>query len=214
MPLQVFASYSGGTLSRPIARILAQLATPGTQFACPEEPAEVRIFKAGAPYGILLQRDTTNPSAPAAGRWGYVGGVVRLGTALQTGEIAVAISSGEKLFELQTTQNNKQMFIANTDDSKDRTKVQVLYLANTETNKSYVEVALTFQDLLGSEGASTSWFALSTDGTNYSSTISFTNINPGEVRTFYARAIVPANQETMNYRDIYLQISSIELSTL
>lgn len=214
MPLELYASYSGGTVSNPIATILATLSNSGTQFACPTKPAEVRIFKTGAPYGELLTEDTTNPSSPAAGKWGYSGGMVKLGTALQNGETAVAISSGVKLFETQTTQNNKLMFIANSSDPKDKTKIQTVYLKNTDTNKQHVEISITFQDFLASEGASTSWCTISEDGTNYSASLSIASMAPGAVKTLYVKAVVPDNQQTLNYRDIYLKIESIEVSIL
>jgi len=214
MSLELYASYSGGTVSNPIATILATLSNSGTQFACDTKPAEVRIFKTGAPYGELLTEDTTNPSSPAAGKWGYSSGMVKLGTPLQNGETAVAISSGVKLFETQTTQNNKLMFIANSSDVKDRTKIQTVYLKNTDTTKQHVEISITFQDFLASDGASTSWCSISEDGTTYSDSLSIASMAPGEVKTLYVKAVVPENQQTMNYRDVYLKIESIEISTL
>lgn len=214
MPLELYASYSGGTVSRPIAKILATLSGPGVEFPCAEEPAEVRVFSSSAPYGALIPKTNGQQNTPSSGTWGYSAGIVKLGTPLSDGEIAVAISAGEKLFEQQTTQNNKLNFIANSADEKDRTKVQVLYLKNTDTDKKHIEVTISFQDLLDSVGASANWSSLSLDNTEFSSSLSFAEINPGEVKTFYAKTVVPLNQETMNYRDVYLQIESTEVSTL
>ena len=207
--------YADSGFTQRIMEILGTLSDSGSQFTVSEEPAEVRIFEAGKPYGQLLTKNTSTPTSPAAGEWGYSGGTVYLGSALTSGQTAVAFSTGQRIFEGVNTLSGKSKFLSSSADANDRTKKQQIWIKNDAADKQYTSVSVaSVNDLLASEGADPSWITLSADDTTYNSApLSLSDITASGSVSFWIQCVVPQNTPVENLRDVYVTVEALEEST-
>lgn len=213
--------YADSGFTQPIRSILATLAGDGvtTQFSVSEEPDELRVFKTGKPYGEFLTKNTTTPTTPGAGEWGYSGGTVYLGTAPASGETAVAFSAGIRIFENVNTISGQPKFLSSSVDVNDRTKQQQIWIKNDAADRQYTSVQVSaINDFLAGEGADPSWIEVAPDnagspGTWQSTPLSLSDIAASGSGTFWIKCIVPQNTPVENYRDVYVTVEAIEEST-
>lgn len=215
MALQIYAD---SNFTQLIVKVLGYLQGDGTtnSFAVESEPAEVRLYTAGKPYGELLTKNTSTPTTPAAGEWGYDSGIVYLGTVPTSGETVVAFSSGQRIFEGVNTLSGKARFVSNSANENDRTKKQQLWIKNDSASEGYEQITVNcLLDFLSGEGADTSWITFSLDDTTYAAgPLTLPNIDANGSSSFWIKAVVPQNNETMNYRDLTITIDAIEYSLL
>lgn len=206
--------YADSLLTTPVVEILGTLSDSGNQFSVTSEPAEVRVFDSSHTYGLMLTKNTSTPTSPGSGEWGYSNGTVYLGSPLTTGQTAVAFSSGQRIFEGVNTVSGLAKFLSSSADPNDRTKIQQLWLANDDSSKNYTSVQVeAILDFVASAGADPFWFSLSADGSNWiSAPLSLSNITGVGSVTFYVKCVVPQDTPVENYRDVYLKISGIEES--
>lgn len=213
--------YADAGFTQPLRTILAMLNGDGATntFAVSEEPDEVRLFGAGKPYGELLVKNTTTPTTPSAGEWGYSGGTVYLGNAPAVGETVVAFSGGVRIFEGVNTVSGQVKFLSSSDDVNDRTKIQQLWIKNDAVDREYTEVSVvSIIDLVAGEGADVSWFSVAPDnagspGTWQATPLNLANIGASGSVSFWLKCVVPKDTPVENLRDIYITVRAIESST-
>jgi len=211
--------YSDSGLTQRIVEIVGSLSDSGSQFNVSEEPAEVRIFESGKPYGQLLTKNTSTPTSPSSGEWGYSAGVVYLGDALSSGQTAVAFSTGTRIFEGVNTLSGLAKFLTSSADADDRTKQQQIWIGNTASDRKYTDVSVSaINDLLSGEGADPSWIELAPDnsgspGTWQSAPLSLSDIAASGSTSFWIKCVVPQGTPVENLRDVYVTIQAYEEST-
>ncbi len=218
--------YADSGFTQPLAMVLGRLKDSGTSFAVSDAPAEVRKYSSTAPNGDLLTQNTSTPTSPSSGQWGYSNGTVYLGDALASGETAVAFSSGQRVLEGVNTLSGKAKFATNTTDANDRIKQQQIWLKNTETAKQYTNVSISLADIVSGAGSDVSRYQFAPDssgtpgtfgsagGTLTSSEVAgLATMSPGGSVTFWVKCTVPANDPVANLRDIEIVATSTEEAT-
>ncbi len=204
--------YKDQAKTTPIKAILGMLAGNGTAktFTVEGNPAEVRKYSTSAPYGQLLVSGT-DYSVTDNGDGTYT---ITLTTAPASGETVVAFDNGTPIFD-------NMYAIGNSATESDRTMEQVLWIAAEGVNAKNVTVSI--NDLVSGAGADASWHYLAPDsdgngntpGTYGSAGVSLNlgDINDGSVVPFWVKVVVPQGTEMENYRDIYLEVQSLQFST-
>ena len=204
--------YKDQAKTTPIKTILGKLEGDGTttSFTVEGAPAEVRKYSASAPYGQLLV-EGTDYSVTDNGDGTYT---ITLTTAPATGETVVAFDSGEPIF-------NDQYAIGNSTSEADRTLEQVLWLAAEGVEAKNVTVSIL--DLVSGAGADPAWHYLAPDSDGTGSTpgtygAAGASLNLGDIAAdsvvpFWVKAVVPQDTPMENYRDVYLEISTLQFST-
>jgi hypothetical protein len=223
MGLQFYAD-SGAT--QPIRMVLGSLSDSGSSFAVDAEPNEVRKYNTSAPNGNLLTKNTSTPTSPGTGEWGYSSGTVYLGDALTSGDTAVAFSAGVRVLESVNTLSGKAKFATNTGVVNDRIKQQQLWLKNTESAKQYTNVSISLADIVSGAGSDVSRYQFATDnsgtpnafgtaGGSLTSTdiAGLATMAPSDVVTFWVQCTVPENDPVANLRDIEIKATSTEEAT-
>ena len=201
--------YKDSAKTTPIKTILGKLVGDGstTSFTVEGNPAEVRKYSTSAPYGQLLTAGT-DYSVTDNGDGTYT---ITLSTAPASGETVVAFDNGEAIFA-------NDYAIGNSTNEADRTIEQQLWIAAEGVNAKNVTVSI--QDLVAGAGADPAWHYLAPDnsgspGTYGSAGASLTvgDINDGNVVPFWIKVVVPEGTAMENYRDVYLEIQSLQFSS-
>jgi len=204
--------YKDQAKTTPIRVILGQLEGNGTatSFTVNENPAEVRKYSTSAPYGELLVSGTDyNVTDNGDGTY-----TITLTSAPASGETVVAFDAGEPIFA-------DSYAIGNSSVEADRTMEQVLWIAAEGVNAQNVTVKIS--DLVSGAGADPNWHYLAPDSDGTGSTpgaygdagaaLNLGDINDGDVVPFWIKVIVPENTPMENYRDVYLEVQSLQFST-
>lgn len=223
MGLQFFADSS---FSRPLRMVLGSLSDSGSSFTVDAAPNEVRKYSSTSPNGDLLAKNTSTPTSPSSGEWGYDSGAVYLGDTLTSGETAVAFSSGERMLENANTLSGKPKFATNTGVTNDRIKQQQVWLKNTETTKQYTNVTISLDDIVSGAGSDVSRYQFATDNSGSPNTfgtaggslsssdiLALATMAPSDSVTFWVQCTVPENDPVANLRDIEIVATSTEEAT-
>lgn len=212
--------YRDAAFTEELMRVLGSLNDSGNQFSVSEEPYEVRVFDSAHPEGQLLTKNTATPTAPGSGEWGYSASTVYLGDALVAGQIAVAFSAGYRIFEGINTVSGLAEFLVTSANADDRTKQQQIFVKNDAADKQYTDVQIAaISDFVVGAGADSTWHQVAPDnsgapGTWQSPPLSLPDIPASGSASFWIKASVPQGNESNNFRDIYIELSAIESSTL
>lgn len=218
--------YADSGFTQQIRMVLGSLSDSGSSFTVSAEPDEVRKYNTSSPNGDLLTKNTSTPTSPGTGEWGYDSGTVYLGDALTSGDTAVAFSAGTRVLEGVNTLSGKAKFATNTGVANDRIKQQQLWLKNTEASKQYTNVSISLADIVSGAGSDTSRYQFATDSSGTPGTfgtaggsLTSTDISglatmaPSDSVTFWVQCTVPENDPVANLRDIEIVATSTEEAT-
>lgn len=208
MPLLFYLDQAKST---PIRTILATQAGNATTISCSVQPDEVIALYTAKPYSRRLTYVT---SSPRQYQWSYSNGTVTIGqnTATSKDKI-VCLSGGQYIFEAVSTLAGKNYFVANFDDANHRTKVHMIYLHNTETEKKYVDITVS-SELLLSGAISNDAITFSLDGSNYQPSVYIQEIQPKSYVAVYVKVVVPKQDISENLRNVQVKAEGFELSVL
>ncbi|WP_036226497.1 hypothetical protein [Mesoaciditoga lauensis] len=163
--------YADSGFTQRIRMVLGSLSDSGSSFAVSAEPDEVRKYNTSSPNGDLLTKNTSTPTSPGTGEWGYSSGTVYLGDALASGDTAVAFTAGTRVLEDVNTLSGKAKFATNTTNADDRIKRQQLFLKNTETTKQYTNVSILLADLVSGAGSDVGRYGFAPDNSGSMGTL-------------------------------------------
>lgn len=192
------------------------LKNSGSSFPVLKEPSKVTKFTAGNPSGIELTKNTSTPTSPSSGQWGYSNGYVYLGDALQTGETVIATCGTVRIFEGVTTLGGTSYFDVGQSDANYRTKQQKLYLHWVGGGEELRDVQISAEDFLSGEGSSADHYSLAPDNSGSpgtyttaltSSQISgFAALTDGQKIPFWVKCVKPQGSATGTFSDGFNRI--------
>ncbi|MEM2120688.1 MAG: hypothetical protein QXR93_06370 [Archaeoglobaceae archaeon] len=168
----------------------------GSTFPVITQPSRVVKYTASNPAGIELTLNTSTPTNPGTGQWGYSNGYVYLGDALQEGETVLALFGSARVLEGVNTLAGTSYFDVGKSDPNYRTKIQKLSLTWVGAAEELQDVTISTEDLLSNTGSSTSHYSLAADNNN----------SPGEWKSTLTSADIPALSAVKDWQTIYFWI--------
>jgi len=166
----------------PLLTTIGYLRDQGSTFPVLSLPSKVVKYTPDNPAGIELVRNTTTPTSPGSGQWGYSNYYVYLGDTLQQGETVLALWGSTRIFESVNTLAGTSYFDVGQSDANYRTKIQKLTLTWIGAAEELQDVTISAEDLLDSAGGSSAHYSLAADN----------NGNPGEWVSTLTESQVPA----------------------
>lgn len=188
-------------LTQPIATLITAFESTGqTSFQCPTEPATVIILDPTTQKATFLERTAENQAAPAAGFWGWQGGILTIGQAAPAGHFVLCYSAGKILFYLDTyTLSGRRQFIVKSPFENDRTKIETIYLRVPAGYGTVSVSALSLEAAYSPTPGSS--LQLSLDGNNWTDTLYFFNrSNTARVFKFYAKLSLPQSEQSGSFK--------------
>lgn len=218
--------YADSNFTQPIRKVLGSLSDSGSSFTVSAEPDEVRKYNTSSPNGDLLTKNTSTPTSPGTGEWGYSNGSVYLGDSLTAGDVVVGFSEGQYVLEGVKTLSGKNKFATNTGVLNDRVKQQQIWLKNTENARQYTNISISLYDLVPNAGSEPTRYQFASDnngtpnafgtagGTLTSNEIAdLAKLPPNSSTTFWVKCTVPEDLPVENIRDIQFKIDYTEEAT-
>lgn len=210
--------YVTDTGSNRIYTALGYLKDSGSTFPVPNlEPDKVIKFTTGNPAGIELTQNTTTPTTPNSGEWGYSGGYVYLGDALQSGETVFALKGDINIFEGVTTLAGTSYFDVGQSDENYRTKQQQLELRWLGAGEELRSAKIELEDSLASEGSEATHYQLAADNSGspgeWKSSLQSTEIpdlealKDGRKISFWVKCVKPEGSDTGIFSDVQVKIT-------
>ncbi|RKX52045.1 MAG: hypothetical protein DRP50_07945 [Thermotoga sp.] len=193
------------------------LSDSGSNFPVEIEPDKVIKYTPNTPAGIVLTKNTSNPTSPGSGEWGFYDGYVYLGDTLQQGESAVATTGTEALLEMATTLSGTNYFDVSQSDANYRTKLQRVRLTWVGAGEELQNVQISLGDFLESAGSETSHYALAPDVDGQPGTFGsqLTSTEIPELASlkwmqsvyFWVRCVKPQGSDSGTFADVTININ-------
>lgn len=193
------------------------LSDSGSNFPVEIEPDKVIKYTPNTPAGIILTKNTSNPTSPGSGEWGFYDGYVYLGDTLQQGESAVATTGTEALLEMATTLSGTNYFDVSQSDANYRTKLQRVRLTWVGAGEELQNVQISLGDFLESAGSETSHYALAPDVDGQPGTFGsqLTSTEIPELASlkwmqsvyFWVRCVKPQGSDSGTFADVTININ-------
>ena len=189
--------YRGDDLTLTIVDIVELSDT--NNFTATSEPNYLRIYTTGSPNGLLLSKHVGLQADLPADEWMYL---------TETDEILLGQSyTGTVVTHDGTVFIFGDSGVAGSGSEAERTLRTMLTLNNEYSLYKCVDIDVSADEFFLDDDISVDMITFSLDDITYTATLDDLELLPAETQNFYVKMVIPEGTDTMNFRNVSLDVS-------